>query len=200
MRANRLRSIFKVCAFPAAFMILVLGCSSSPSSRTHRVLQTVPIADTEAAQDRNRSAIKAMRRGDAEAAEELLLEALGADRDYGPAHNNLGTLYLEQGQLYLAAKSFERAAQLMPHHPEPRNNLGLVMEHARRFDESIEHYQTALQMHAENYEVLGNLVRARLHRGDPLAEVRPLLRELVLIERRPEWRRWAEAKLAESAD
>jgi hypothetical protein len=44
---------------------------------------------------------------DSYAAEALLRQALAADLYHGPAHNNLGTLLLEQGKLYEAAGEFE---------------------------------------------------------------------------------------------
>jgi Flp pilus assembly protein TadD len=59
---------------------------------------------------------------DPEKAERLLREALTADVYHGPAHNNLGVVYLKQGELYEAAHEFEWARKLMPGHPDPRMN------------------------------------------------------------------------------
>jgi len=42
-------------------------------------------------------------------AETLLRRALTADLYHGPAHNNLGVLYLTQGKLFEAAGEFEWA-------------------------------------------------------------------------------------------
>ena len=77
-------------------------------------------------------------------AERLLREALTADLYYGPGHNNLGVMYLKQGQLYEAANEFEWARKLMPGHPDPRMNLALTLERAGRIDEALATYETAL--------------------------------------------------------
>lgn len=45
-------------------------------------------------------------------AEELFCQALTKDLFYGPAHNNLGVLYLKQRKLYEAANEFEWARNL----------------------------------------------------------------------------------------
>jgi Flp pilus assembly protein TadD len=82
-----------------------------------------------------------------EEAEELLREALGADLFFGPAHNNLGVLYLEQGKLYEAAGEFEWARKLMPGHPDPRMNLALTLERAGQTEEAIRTYETALEVY-----------------------------------------------------
>lgn len=125
-------------------------------------------------------------------AEQLLQEALIADVRYGPAHNSLGTLYLRQRKLYLAAWEFEYASGLMPQRPEPINNLGLVYEEAGRLGQAIAKYQEAAELQPANAEYLGNLARASLKQGAPLEEVRYLLHDLRLYETRPDWVAWAE--------
>ena len=82
---------------------------------------------------------------DPTAAEQLLREALTADLYHGPAHNNLGVLYLNQGKLYEAANEFEWAGKLMPGHPDPRMNLALTLERAGRIDEAADAYATSLE-------------------------------------------------------
>ena len=62
---------------------------------------------------------------DSDSAVTLLREALAADIFHGPAHNNLGVIFLERGELYEAAHEFEWARKLMPGHPDPRINLAL---------------------------------------------------------------------------
>src|ERR1051326_6844899 len=61
-------------------------------------------------------------------AEQLLQSAVKADPFNGPAHNDLGVLYLRQSKLYEAASEFELARKLMPGNPDPRLNLGLTFE------------------------------------------------------------------------
>ena len=174
--------------------VFLTGCTLD-GSNYHKVLATRQ-ADTEAARAKNTAALKALELEDFEVAEDLLKDALAADVGFGPAHNNLGKVYYEQGKLYLAAWEFEYAIKLMPHHPEPRNNLALVLETVNRFDESISHYESALQLQPDNPELIGNLARAKLRRGDPPEEVKQLLMDLVLKDTRPEWVDWARQRVA----
>ncbi len=76
-------------------------------------------------------------------AQKLLEQALAADVRFGPAHHSLGVLYFWQHKLYLAAWEFEYAARLMPDRFEPLNDLGLVYESARKFDQAKMYYALA---------------------------------------------------------
>jgi len=174
-------------------VLLLVGCSNNGNK--YHVVQAKRTANPEAAHAKSQTALKALEYGDLEVAEELLRDAVAADVGYGPAHNNLGKVYYEQGKLYLAAWEFEYAIKLMPHHPEPRNNLALVLETVRRFDESITHYESALNLEPDNPELIGNLARAKIRRGDPPQEIKQLLMDLVFKDTRPEWIEWAKQEL-----
>lgn len=95
-------------------------------------------------------------------AEGLLRDALGADLYFGPAHNNLGVLFLKQGKLYEAAGEFEWARKLLPGHPDPRLNLSLVLERAGRIDDAIKNAQTALEIHPGHIASLEQLCHLEL--------------------------------------
>ena len=115
---------------------------------------------------------------------------------YGPAHNNLGSVYLRQGKLYLAAWEFEYAAKLMPERPEPNYNLGMVYEQAEQLDQAIDYYSKACQMAPRNPQFIGNLARALLKKSDIAPEAPALLSDLILYDTRPEWVCWAKERLA----
>ena len=133
-------------------------------------------------------------------ARELLKEAVSADVGYGPAHNNLGKVYFEQGNYYEAAWEFEYASKLMPRHPEPRNNLGLVLEKVNRYGESVEAYEAALEMTPDHPEIIGNLARTRLRRRDDLDELRPLFEKLLLTDTSGRWADWSRRQMPSSRD
>ncbi|MEM9420563.1 MAG: tetratricopeptide repeat protein [Planctomycetota bacterium] len=177
--------------------IFAMGCAHD-ANRYH-VVQAKRQADTDLARSKNNTALKALEYGDLEVAEELLKEAVNADVGFGPAHNNLGKVYFQQGNMYRAAWEFEYAINLMPYHPEPKNNLALVLETVRRFDESITNYEAALKLEPDNPELIGNLARAKIRRGDPPGEVKQLLMDLVLKDTRPEWIEWANNQLVMSS-
>jgi Flp pilus assembly protein TadD len=63
-------------------------------------------------------------------AEDLLRQALDADLYHGMAHNNLGVLLLNRGEIYAAVQEFEWARKLLPGHPKPRVNLAIALHQA----------------------------------------------------------------------
>lgn len=113
----------------AGLFVVLCGCTShrsGPYSPTEPARR-----DTAAAERLTREAAELIASNPTKA-EELLREALTADLFHGPAHNNLGVLFLNAGQLYEAAGEFEWARKLMPGHPDPRLNLGLALERGDR--------------------------------------------------------------------
>lgn len=127
-------------------------------------------------------------------AEELLREALTADLFHGAAHNNLGVLYLNAGQLYEAAGEFEWARKLMPGHPDPRLNLGLALERGGRIDEAIEAYRTALALAPEHLPTLQALTRCQIRHARQDASTITNL-EHVAMNASPQWQAWAQDQL-----
>jgi Tfp pilus assembly protein PilF len=127
--------------------------------------------------------------------ERLLQQSLAADVRFGPAHHSLGVLYFWQHKLYLAAWEFEYAARLMPDRFEPLNNLGLVYESAGKFSQAKMYYELAREKAPNNPEVIGNLARVCFRCGETVAEMRPILEDVVATDARPEWRRWAAEQL-----
>jgi tetratricopeptide (TPR) repeat protein len=155
--------------------------------------------DTKVAQVKHAEALAIMEAGKPEKlhkAENLLNEALVADVRYGPAHNSLGMIYYLQNKLYLAAWEFEYAAKLMPEHPQPFNNLGLVYERAGKLDEAISYYSMALSRDEGDPEVTGNLVRARLDKGEKGQDLKALMSDLALYHPDPKWQEWARDQVA----
>lgn len=129
-------------------------------------------------------------------AETAFKNALLVDPEFGAAHNNLGLVQYHRGDLYQAAWSFEKAVQYLPDRAEPINNLGLTYEAASRLDEAIAMYDTAATLAPANAVYLGNLLRARLRRGDSDPSVHNQFREFLFLEKRPEWLHWAEEQIA----
>lgn len=128
-------------------------------------------------------------------AEALLREALSADLHHGPAHNNLGIIYLAQGKLYEAAGEFEWARKLMPGHPDPRINLALTLESAGRVDEAIASYEGALEVYPHNIAALQGLVRLQLRYGREDDQTRERLSEIALRGEDETWRQWAREQM-----
>ena len=190
----------RLFAMPFFLILSALGCTSAVSS--HRELISVhsntsnePLKDTELARKLTSKAMELIDRSKWSEATPVLLKALDADATFGPAHNNLGSVYLHENNLYSAAWEFQDAAKLMPYQPEPDSNLGLALEQAGKLDEAADCYDKALNIQPDNPRYIGNAARVRIRRGDKDAKVRTLLMRLVSVDTRPEWVQWAKQKL-----
>ena len=183
-----------------AMLALVGGCSHQRTvdkrAKDYETVAKDPRRDTERARVENGRAIQLIEAGKYDKAEEALKRALAADVMYGPAHNNLGKVYFQANNLYLAAWEFGYAMKLMPNVPEPRNNLGLVFEAAGNFDNAVKEYTEALQIEPDNAEFIANSARARVRRGDTDDEVKELLQRVVMQDTRPDWNQWARQRLS----
>ncbi len=179
------------------------GCSAfHETQKTHyETVQADAQHDTQTAEAEHAKAIEFLSGSkcggcDFVKAEEHLQKALVADVTYGPAHNTLGMLYLRQRRLYLAAWEFEYANKLMSERFEPLYNLALVYESADKLDRAIEYASMAFSLAPRNPDVLETLIRTRLRNGDPIDEVRPLMKEVLFYETRPAWVCWAKEQLS----
>lgn len=133
---------------------------------------------------------------DDDAAERLLRDALTADLYHGPAHNNLGVVYLNKGKLYEAANEFEWARKLMPGHPDPRMNLALTLERAGRVNQALATYETALEVFPGHIPTMQALTRLQLRTRRTDDRTREYLEEIALRGSDTEWRDWAKKRLA----
>ena len=125
--------------------LAMAGCRSADAPNGPYEAPSEATRNTAKAEQLNREAADLLATDPARA-EELLRQALTADLFFGPAHNNLGVVYLGQQKLYEAASEFEWARKLLPGHPDPRVNLGHVMEAAGRNDEAMANYEAAMEV------------------------------------------------------
>lgn len=187
-------------ALPLTFALtftLLTGCSSTkktdpyaPASQADR--------DTQRAITLNNEALPYMDKGDLSSmqrAEDLLRQALSADLYFGPAHNNLGVIYLQEGKYYEAAGEFEWARRLLPGHPDPRVNLAMTLESAGRSDEAIATYRTALEVYPDYVAAMQGLARLQLKSGKSDEKTIVLLKEVAMRGESSEWRDWAKGEL-----
>ena len=124
-------------------------------------------------------------------AEAVLREALTADLYFGPAHNDLGVIYLKRGDLFSAASEFEWAARLMPNHPDPRMNLALTLERAGRTEEALSAYATALEVYQGHIPTIEAMTRLQVRSGRVTSRTRANLEEIALKGENQKWREWA---------
>jgi len=151
--------------------------------------------DTQLAEELTREAAELMK-SDVERAESLLKEALTADIFHGPAHNNLGVVFLKQGKLYEAAHELEWARKLLPGHPDPRVNLGIVMEGAGRAEEALAAYEAALEVYPDYLPAVMGAARLELRHGIQKEPIEDWLDDIAMRSEDPSWREWATAEIA----
>jgi len=188
----------------ALWVIVLVGLSVSAgcagdTAKTTTSYETIARdlrRNTELARSENARAVDLMDEQRWDEAEQALLSALDADVTFGPAHNNLGRVYYQQGKFYLAAWEFQYAIKLMPYQPQPKNNLGLVLEESGRLNEAVQNYDAALAIEPENPEFVGNAARARTRRGDSDQRTYQLLADIAANDARPQWNSWAKERIA----
>ncbi len=187
-------NLWKTAAVAAALMLG--GCGSLIHRHdTHAVPYTTqPPHDSvvnEQARLLNKRGLHAFEIGNLLKAEQLFREALEADVNFGPAHNNLGQVYLARHQLYLAAWEFEYAANLMPELVEPIINQGLAYETGERLERAAEIYQDAYSRLPSHPVAIASLVRCKVKLDADPYEIAFLLDELIMHDGRREWVEWA---------
>ena len=127
--------------------VLLVSCASTGTGPY--APQSERARDPQRAQDLTQRAAELIDT-EPDKAESLLREALAADLYHGPAHNNLGVIHLNRGELYEAAGEFQWARRLMPGHPDPRLNLGLALERGGRVDDALAAYHAALEVYPDH--------------------------------------------------
>lgn len=173
------------------------GCASSKKADPYTPVSSEQ-RDTQKAIALNNEALPYMDKGDLASmnrAESLLRDALAADLYFGPAHNNLGVIYLQMGKLYEAAGEFEWARRLLPGHPDPRVNLAMTLENAGRGEDAIATYRTALEVYPEYIAAMQGLARIQLKSGKADEKTPSLLKEIAMRGETQEWRDWAKGEL-----
>jgi Tfp pilus assembly protein PilF len=166
-------------------MLALAACSGSPRYTT----MSEAARDTARAQRLTQEAAE-LASADPDRAESLLNRALSADLFHGPAHNNLGVIYLQRGELYEAATEFEWARKLMPGHPDPRLNLALTLERGGQIDEAIAAFGAALEVYPNHLPTVMGLARCQLRHDRPDERTDELLDEIAMRGDET-WRAWA---------
>ncbi|MDA8744716.1 tetratricopeptide repeat protein [Rubripirellula amarantea] len=173
----------------------VCGCAMWGSSN-EAIIRVQASRDPVKAKRLTLAGVKALDAQNIDGATQKFMSAINADETYGPAHNNLGLLHYEQGNLYQAVLAFEHAMEYMPSDPIVYYNLAITLEAAGKVHDAMDLYLQAVDMDPVNPVFLGNLVRLQIRLGETGPIVKTRLEDLVLIETRPDWRRWADHKLA----
>jgi Flp pilus assembly protein TadD len=178
-------------SLPSIALLLALGAlgcrTASPTAYTPPSEER---RDTARAEALTREAADLIA-SDPARAEALLRDALAADIFHGPAHNNLGVVFLERGELYEAAHEFEWARKLMPGHPDPRVNLALVMEEAGRTEDARGAYESALEVWPHHIAAIQGLAMLAVRAGESEPRLAEWLERIAVEGEDAGWREWA---------
>ena len=178
---------------PLAGLLALLGVScASPQAKPSGPYQPAEEAqrDPRRAEELSREAADLLDLDPAHA-EALLREALTLDLYCGPAHNNLGVVFLGQGKLYEAAGEFEWARKLMPGHPDPRVNLALTLEGAGKVDEALAAYDAALEVYPGYLPAIIGAASLVARSGREDERLGAWCEEIALRAEDGGWREWA---------
>ncbi len=183
-----------VATVALAASLTLTACQSSAPSRSPYADQSEVRRDPDRAEELHQQALAILKdegpSGYADA-EPLLREALAADLYHRRAHNNLGVILLDRGELYEAASEFEWARKLNPGWPEPRVNLALALERAGKTSDALAAYDSALAV-ADGYlpAIQGKAsLQVRTNRTD---ESTPALLDEIALRSDEGWREWAQ--------
>ncbi len=200
MMPPSVRSTRVVLARSAAMVLCIAALATTIGCATNTgpyAPQTEAARDSLKAQSLNQRAAAIMDKDPAKA-ESLLRDALTADLFFGPAHNNLGIIFLRKNELFSAASEFEWSRKLMPGHPDPRMNLALTLERAGRVDEALSAYASALEVYEEHLPSIEGMTRLRIKSGRTDDKTRSMLEQIALKGETPQWRDWAKLQLAKT--
>jgi tetratricopeptide (TPR) repeat protein len=87
----------------------------------------------------------------------LWTDTVAKNPDSWLAHNNLGIVLADEGDLDAAAAHYTRALQLRPAYPETYINLGNVMQARGHFDAAMANYRAALRLRPDYPEASNDL-------------------------------------------
>jgi tetratricopeptide (TPR) repeat protein len=95
----------------------------------------------------------------------LWTDTLAKNPDSWIAHNNLGTVALDEGAVEKAVAHFSAAVRLWPAYAEAHNNLGNALRAQGRLVEAVAHYEEALRLEPVFVSALNNLGGALAAQG-----------------------------------
>lgn len=96
---------------------------------------------------------------------ECYQKAIQCNPTFAVAYSNLGCVYNQRGDIWLAIHNFEKAVQLDSNFLDAFINLGNMFKEARIFDRAVNAYQRALGLNATHAVVHGNLASVYYEQG-----------------------------------
>ena len=148
----------------AIVTLTVLGLGQLPWRRGMAVAVALVIGSTWLSAERNR---------DYRTEASIWTDTIAKLPENARAHNNLGTVFYEEGRTDAAQKEFEEALRLRSAFPDAEHNLGLALLQTGHPKEAAIHFQAAVRLSpglAETHYDLGNALYQLNRKPEAMAE------------------------------
>ena len=108
-----------------------------------------------------------------QSSESLFAHALAVTKDNAVAHNNLGAVFEEKGNLAEALAHYTEALRIKPNLPDAQVNVGIQLARQGKIEEALGHFYVALALNP-NAKVHYNLGNLFVEQGDWIEAVKHL--------------------------
>jgi len=181
----------KAAAILGAGLLTMLagdGCQKKLGEGTHVLPDTGPSEFAEAERLAT-EAQKAQKAGNVAKAMELYNQSLEHSRTIWWVHNNIGLLFLQQGDRMHAVEEFKEAVDLETRDPRPEFNIGCVYADNAQPDRAMEYFRKSLEKDPHYLPSLRGV--AKVGRSLAMADEESLqwIKDGLLIEKDPAWRK-----------
>ena len=102
-------------------------------------------------------AVQNHKKNNIQAAANLYSETLKKNPNHIDAHNNLGIILLQLGELQKAKSCFEKAVKINPNYASAHNNLGLVYKNLVELQKAKDCYEKAIEIDKNYIDAYNNL-------------------------------------------
>ncbi len=176
--------------------VLLAGCSGKPAKQaSSSTVVTSPTPAFAKTGDETRQRARTFTdlasayysRAQYKIALDELRKAIGVDRNYGPAYDVYGQIYMELGEDALAEENFRRAIDLDKNDSRARNNYGWFLCSRGRYDEGSAQFSAALQnpLYSQPELALANAGLCAEKKGDVAQAEASLMKALKLHPNNP---------------
>jgi protein arginine N-methyltransferase 7 len=102
-------------------------------------------------------AVKNYQEGKTDIAQELYNKILEIDPNYSSAHNNLGAIFQELGEIEKAKDCYERVIEINPNHVNAHNNLGAIFIELKEYQKAKDCFEKAIAINPNYLGAINNL-------------------------------------------